>query len=528
MTAYMETQAYTIEEYAGGVTGYVPEGQTLGHFVQIFVPRYFNCLVFNADGAMSVDVTKTELMGVLITAGEDENVTSMFAGNMRGFYMFLHNASDLLYEIARPVTILSPGIMTKVTVDRHFYHQYEHPYSECGVLEDKSLVINLADRTNFDQVIATNSSYTRQTCLAFCTQMLTARRCGCQSNRLSFNVTSVAYCSMRDELGCAATVWSSPHDIDEACADKCPLECVRTRFVLVQSRKISRNNDYSLFFPYLSAPTVQKNFVEVTIQYNDLAYVETREEPKMNGKELFAFVGGHLHLFLGMSLMSFVQIVELIASLVIKVSDESSPTRSENTTSAMIVNQLTLVKMDSLPDAVRASHKCMSFVWLVLFVSASGSCIYLICDTLLMFDEHRVTTTVTHPNDVTSAIRFCSALPIQTALARHLLAINHEGTYPNYQQFWQIREMISQGRISIASLTNLTNAELARILTLRASDMVVDCSINGRACRFDFHYDPTYIGCYRVLPENEIGKHKCDSPILGIIDQITHLRRLDL
>ena len=519
MTAYMQTQSYILEEYANGVQGYTPTGQIRGEFVRIFVPRYFNCLVFNRNGSMSVDVAKTDLMGVLNTAGEDENVTRMFSANMRGYYMFLHNASDYLYEIARSAIILSPGYFTQVNVDRHIYHQYEHPYSECGVLENNSLVINLADRTIFDQVIATNSSYTRQTCLAFCTQMLTTRRCGCKSNRLAYNVTNVSYCLGKHELGCAATVWNSPLDINDACMDKCPLECSLMRFDVKQYRR-DVSLSFADFFPYLSNQTVQANVVQVTIKYNDLAYVETREEPKMNGKELFASVGGHLHLFLGMSLMSFVQIVELFFLSVLKFStayfkihqsEPQKPPLKNNKTNELHRNNLSRIKMDSVPDAVRAHHICLSLIWLILFLSSTCTCVYLIYDTVLMFNKYRVTTKVEHSDDLAIAIRFCSAMPLQTDLAYQLFeAYLVTKRFPTYRNFWKISGLVSEGKIDMPSLFNLTDEQLARLLTPNVSELVVDCSINGRACKFEFFYDPSYIACYRVMPETDLGKTKLD------------------
>ena len=77
--------------------------------------------------------------------------------------------------------------------------------------------------------------------------------------------------------------------------------------------------------------------------------------------------------------------------------------------------------MDCIPDAVRASHKCFSLFWLVLFMSSACACVFLIYDTVLMFNEHRVTTTVTEPADLTSAIRFCSAMPLQSELSFNLM-----------------------------------------------------------------------------------------------------------
>ena len=55
--------------------------------------------------------------------------------------------------------------------------------------------------------------------------------------------------------------------------------------------------------------------IELRINYDTGSYIKVSEEPKMSGEDLFGEIGGHLHLFLGMSLMSFIEIVELVALL---------------------------------------------------------------------------------------------------------------------------------------------------------------------------------------------------------------------
>ena len=159
MTMHLERQRYTIDEYSPILNGYASDEIEVERFIRIFVPRYFNCFVYNADGALSVDMADFGIRGLINAGGMNENITNMFAANLNGYYMFLHNSTDFLYEIARPAIILSAGYFTQVNIDRHFYHQHDDPYSECGVLEDNSLVVNLADRSIFDEVIATNSSY---------------------------------------------------------------------------------------------------------------------------------------------------------------------------------------------------------------------------------------------------------------------------------------------------------------------------------------------------------------------------------
>ena len=104
---------------------------------------------------------------------------------------------------------------------------------------------------NFKRKIAAANGTrdTRQTCLAFCTQILTSRRCGCQSNRLAYNVANVSYCSMIDELGCAETIWSSPSDINNECMDKCPLVFIHA----LQDNEISNEACYNSVFELLSS-----------------------------------------------------------------------------------------------------------------------------------------------------------------------------------------------------------------------------------------------------------------------------------
>ena len=57
-------------------------------------------------------------------------------------------------------------------------------------------------------------------------------------------------------------------------------------------------------------------FTEFYATYDTFSNIEVTEEPKMSGEDLLAEIGNHLHLFLGMSLLSFVEIIEFILSLV--------------------------------------------------------------------------------------------------------------------------------------------------------------------------------------------------------------------
>ena len=57
-----------------------------------------------------------------------------------------------------------------------------------------------------------------------------------------------------------------------------------------------------------------KNLLSVTIFYEALEYSLVEEKARLPLESLIATIGGHLHLFLGMSVISFFEIAELIAT----------------------------------------------------------------------------------------------------------------------------------------------------------------------------------------------------------------------
>jgi hypothetical protein len=79
--------------------------------------------------------------------------------------------------------------------------------------------------------------------------------------------------------------------------------------------------------------------VVVDIKYDSNDYLAIEEEPAMEWQEVLGEVSGHLHLFLGMSLLSFVEIAELLVFIVIRKLNpfqiENAPKRSINVESTV-------------------------------------------------------------------------------------------------------------------------------------------------------------------------------------------------
>ena len=112
--------------------------------------------------------------------------------------------------------------------------------------------------------------------------------------------------------------------INQNCIHQCPLECNRTEY------KTSLTNShfaYEIYFDLinkistlkskyddedLSLKTIQEGIVKLNIYYESLAYVEMSESISMNLVSLFSSIGGFMGMFLGMSLMTLVEVLEII------------------------------------------------------------------------------------------------------------------------------------------------------------------------------------------------------------------------
>ena len=61
--------------------------------------------------------------------------------------------------------------------------------------------------------------------------------------------------------------------------------------------------------------------MDVLVYYDSQRFIQYKEAPSMTGYNLLSNIGGTLGLFLGMSLLSFVEIIETILQLLINKID---------------------------------------------------------------------------------------------------------------------------------------------------------------------------------------------------------------
>ena len=250
----------------------------------------------------------------------------------RGFNLFVENATR--YPLLSTPTMITTGLGRRIDIKRTEYEQYPTPYSNCQVLHDGQNTLVSAgdqfDRKIFDMVVATNYSYSRDTCVSVCTQLLNKEACECQAYDNYVLDSETLFCSVRSWKGLQCVRNES---VVEYCVPRCPLECTQNVYAKTVASYPYPTNYFDKYKSVFKGATdfyspidghvdisnlstfMYTTFVEFSLSYDSTQHEKYSEEPKMSGEELLGVLGGHLHLFLGMSAMSFVELVELMLAV---------------------------------------------------------------------------------------------------------------------------------------------------------------------------------------------------------------------
>ena len=115
---------------------------------------------------------------------------------------------------------------------------------------------------------------------------------------------------------------SSEYYVNNYCLPLCPLECNQTSFGLTLSTTDIIPQYYSakvqemakklnITNRTLSNEEIKNSMLKFSIYYQSLSYTVSTESPTLDVIGLLAYIGGTLGLFLGISVLTFVEFVEI-------------------------------------------------------------------------------------------------------------------------------------------------------------------------------------------------------------------------
>ena len=265
----------------------------------------------------------------------------------RGLRLFITDRSEDPFKNTPYLTTVSSGMDMRIDVSKTVYNQYQawpFTYSSCNVDVNGRLLYPIKERSLFDATLARNYTYAQDSCLLYCFQKYSTELCNCTAYWIEYRsnehneycIDEKYYCSHRFYYD----VFNVGDFIERNCLEKCPLECRVSRLnkreslvayksseaalARVRNDAIFLNNfgNHSDFCDRLSS-----NIAKFAVFYNGLTRADVSEEAEMSWDILLAVIGSHLHLFLGMSLLSFVEIGEIDIKLILKLRSQISVPR---------------------------------------------------------------------------------------------------------------------------------------------------------------------------------------------------------
>jgi hypothetical protein len=304
-------------------------------FILVDDPRRGSCYTFNkGSGSNGSDIKtvssalgpKTGLVLELYVGNPD--IDTYFEFN-DGIILSIHNQSfkpfteDLELKAAA-------GAETDFIIRRNFITKLGSPYGRC--LEILNSTSSFSSEI-FDYIVRNQSeTYSQRYCFSLCQQKATMDICHCSNYDLPV-YGSIDSCFNFTETKCKDDVIANFSTSQyksrlEACIKSCPDDCSSIEYNVVSHSSLYPNKYYAenilSFYVQknrlnLSTENIYKAFVKVNIYYDSMQYTSIVESPSITLQAIIANVGGYFGLCMGLSLLSLIEIIDLIIRIIVSI-----------------------------------------------------------------------------------------------------------------------------------------------------------------------------------------------------------------
>lgn len=280
--------------------------------LEVFSSNQETCLRFNTEKSKNENIEKSTNTNFISGLIANLNLKYFFrnASNNQILPYKLKIYIDNQSSIFRPKKLDYSGMIvnsggTFFKIDRKYIENLPSPYNSCVKQNTDKYVSYL-----FEYFIKNNKTYSQKDCLELCLEESSLDKCNCSKN------LGVIFECPRNKSDCFLDeIYNLSKNIPEQCFDYCPNECDSMTFEIQQT--------YSGIAPldYLEAYNLSNKFNNnaylIYIFYSDFDYLHLKQLPKMDGFDFFSQMGGTLSLFIGLSLLSFIEIIEAFCQIVL-------------------------------------------------------------------------------------------------------------------------------------------------------------------------------------------------------------------
>lgn len=285
-----------------------------------------NCFSFN-----SINESLNQRSKVVEHSGKQFGLTmTLFAGvnhqlkSLYPDYGIVIRIDNSTYEVASEEGIsISTGFETDLAInDRVYAFRLPKPYSNCDI-EAGSEKSFKSDSIWYNKMVENKINYNQEGCIDICIEDYFISKCNCSVYGYLKDSLQNIPCNTSEEYDCFDTATKHENEQIIDCYKTCPLECKEETYEISISQtrlagdiylsKFKNESKYLSSFPEqkLDAETLAHNLVRVNIYYDTLHYTEIIESPSITLVWLLSSIGGSLSLFLGLSVLSVVEMFEI-------------------------------------------------------------------------------------------------------------------------------------------------------------------------------------------------------------------------
>ena len=287
-----------------------------------FHPFYGNCFAFNSNKNSSL-VKKSNLgnsrggLMVEFFVGIPKNL-EMFS-TFTGAILSISNNS-FIRRIFQPIYV-STGKEIDIIFKKTIVNQLPKPYSNC----DFDALTSSYDSILYRNLVDNNVSYNQQDCYTQCFQKTVEEKCSCYfSAFLPVKLKQPCYNNTCPSNLLDSFISDESPDFKQ-CSQLCPLECKKNIFsyaisssgyITEKYAELNYMNNSIITSKYngskVTYEDIKSGVVILNIYYDDLSYTDVTESVKINENQLIANIGGSLGLCIGMSILSLVELFEIL------------------------------------------------------------------------------------------------------------------------------------------------------------------------------------------------------------------------
>ena len=232
--------------------------------------------------------------------------------------LFVHNHTTLPSSLDNKGFFLVSGSVNYFPIERVFIKILSEPFNNCY-----ENVSSFSFNKTLIDFIQSKRKYSQDECIKLCQNLLYQEKTDCLCKLTSLEDNLVKQCVKNNIYQNCTSQYIylfQKQYVEEICPKYCPLECETNQLIFSQYSEIitvkGKINDTFRYKEFNTYENVSRTFFTIYVYYENLKLTLINQQPKMQPFDLISSLGGLVGLFLGMGVLSFAELFEIMFEII--------------------------------------------------------------------------------------------------------------------------------------------------------------------------------------------------------------------